>query len=116
VSGEIDKTLVEALRAMARDGRMPSEMFVAIKGRFGPSCHILDIIRYFREAFRLTLAEAKPLAGVSDYRGDTGREIVDVPLLDSLLLPAIHGRAPEWRAVAPATSRAERGAADDRGR
>jgi len=114
VSGHTDPKLVEALRTMAQDDRMPSEMFVAIKGRLGTACHILDIIRYFRAAFGLTLAEAKPLACVSDYPGDTGREIVDVPLLDSLIQPVIVARAPVWRAL-PVSPDAEPGAAADGG-
>lgn len=93
-----DPTMIETLRAMARAGRLPSEMFDAIKGQFGTACHILDIIRYFRQAFGLTLAEAKPLASLSGYPGDTGREIVDVPLLDNLLQPAVTAHRAEWDA------------------
>jgi hypothetical protein len=99
VSDRIDPTLIEMLRAMAREGRTPSVMFAAVKNRFGPSCHIIDIIRCFRKAFCLTLAEAKPLACTAGYTGETGPEVLDELGLDSLILPVIKARATEWDVV-----------------
>jgi hypothetical protein len=96
MSEGLDPMLIETLRTMAREGRRPSEMFTAVKGRLGSACHIVDIIRYFRSAFGFSLAEASPLAQVSGYPGNAGREVLDEPLLDSHLRPAIEAHAPEW--------------------
>ncbi len=55
--------------------------------------HILTLLDYFRHAFHLSLAEAKPLAALSR---NEQRDIEDEPLLDELLSPAILNNRSEW--------------------
>ena len=78
---------------MARQDRSPSEMVRELKRRLGRETHILTFLSYFRHAFYLTLAEAKPIAALSR---NEQREIEDEPLFDELLSPAILNHRLDW--------------------
>lgn len=78
---------------MARQGRAPSEMLRDLKRRLGAQTHILTILNYFRQAFYLTLSDAKPIAALSR---NEQREVEDVALLDELLWPAIMDHRMDW--------------------
>lgn len=83
---QLDPTLLASLRSMARQGRSPSEMLRTLKRSLGEETHILTLLKYFRQAFDLTLAEVKPIAALSRQKP---REVEDEALLNELLLPAI---------------------------
>jgi len=68
-------------------------MFRVLKRRLGGETHILTLMSYFRHAFHLTLAEAKPTAALSR---NEQREVVDEPLFDDLLSRAILTHRTEW--------------------
>jgi hypothetical protein len=89
----LDEAVIGTLRGMARQGQSPSEMFRELKRRLGVGTHIITLLSYFRHAFHLTLAEAKPIAALSR---NEARETVDEPLLDDLLSPAIRNHRSEW--------------------
>jgi hypothetical protein len=55
--------------------------------------HVLTLISYFRRAFHLTLAEAKPIAGLSR---NEERTVEEEPWFDELLSPAIRGHRSDW--------------------
>lgn len=95
---QLDQAIIGNLRSMARQGRSPSEMFRELKRCLGTEAHIVTLLNYFRQAFCLTLADAKPLAALSR---NEQREVVDQPLLDELLLPAILKHRPEWEGHKP---------------
>jgi hypothetical protein len=63
------------------------------KRRLGEETHILTLLKYFRQAFHLTLAEAKPIAALSR---NEQREVEDESLLDELLAPAILKHRSDW--------------------
>jgi len=90
---QIDEAVVSALRGMARQGRSPSEMVRELKRRLGMETHVLTLLSYFRQAFHLSLAEAKPIAALSR---NESREVEDATLLDELLSPAISNRRSDW--------------------
>jgi hypothetical protein len=95
---QLDQAVIGALRGMARQGRSPSEMFRELKRRTGAETHILTLLSYFRHAFHLTLAEAKPIAALSR---NGQREVDDEPLLDDLLSPAILNHRSDWESHNP---------------
>jgi hypothetical protein len=69
-----------------------------VRQRLGVETHILTLLSYFRHAFYLTLAEAKPITALSR---NEQREIEDESLLDELLLPAIRNHRSDWEGQAP---------------
>ncbi|HVS34587.1 MAG TPA: hypothetical protein VMS17_03330 [Gemmataceae bacterium] len=89
----LDQAVIDALRGMARQGRSPAEMVREVKRRLGGETHILTLLSYFRYAFHLSLAEAKPIAALSR---NEHREVEDEPLLDELLSPAILNHRSDW--------------------
>lgn len=89
----LDQRLVGDLRGMARAGKSPSEMFNSLQGALGGTPHILTLVAYFREAFALSLAEAKPFAALSR---NESRGIEDKALLDELLAPEIAKHRAGW--------------------
>lgn len=93
---DVDPTIVEMLRSMARSGETPSSMFAAINHRCGTTCHKIDVINYFRDAFALSLKEASPLASCSDRVENEGLRVVNALLLDSYILPAIRDHESDW--------------------
>ena len=90
---DLDETLVAGLRASARGGESPAEMFRSLKGALGGQPHILTLLEYFRQAFGLSLAEVKPIAALSRT---AERELENDSLLNDLLAPAIGKRRPYW--------------------
>jgi len=90
---QIDETVINKLRSMARHGQSPSEMVRQLRVCLGMTAHIVTLLSYFRHAFCLTLADAKPIAALSR---NEQREFEDETLLDELLLPAILNRRSEW--------------------
>ena len=90
---QLDQAVIGTLRGMARQGRSPSEMVRELKRSLAVEAHIVTLLSYFRQAFHLTLAEAKPIAALSR---NEQREIEDEPLLDELLSPAILNRRSDW--------------------
>jgi hypothetical protein len=90
---QLDQTVIGILRSMARQGQSPSAMFREVNRHLGRGMHILTLLSYFRHAFHLTLAEAKPIAALSR---NEQREVVDEPLLDELLSPAILNHRSDW--------------------
>jgi hypothetical protein len=95
---QLDQAVIGTLRGMARQGRSPSEMVREVKRRLGAETHILTLLSYFRHAFHLTLAEAKPIAALSR---NEQREVEDEPLLDDLLSPAIVNHRSDWEGSKP---------------
>jgi hypothetical protein len=81
---------------MARSGESVAAMFNELKRRLGPRGSMVDIVSCMREAFHLSLAEAKPLAALSRTEA---RDIQDPELLDRLLKPAISKHRHEWDVV-----------------
>ena len=87
-----DQTVTD-LRQMARRGESVASMFKELKDRLAPDASIVTILDYFRSAFCLTLAEAKPIAALS--RSER-REVEDEERLDELVTPAIAEHRSEW--------------------
>src|SRR5258708_974287 len=90
---QLDQAVIGTLRGMARQDRSPSEMARELKRHLGRETHVLTLLSYFRHAFHLTLAEAKPIAALSR---NEQREIEDEPLFDELLSPAILNHRSDW--------------------
>ena len=90
---QLDQAVIGTLRSMARQGRSPSAMVRELKRRLGMKTHVVSLLNYFREAFCLTLADAKPIAALTR---NEQREIEDETLLDKLLLPAILNHRMDW--------------------
>src|SRR3954462_12140004 len=93
---QLDQAVIGTLRGMARQSRSPSEMVRELKRRLGPGMHVLTLLSYFRHAFHLSLAEAKPIAALSR---NEHREVEDEPLLDELLSPAILNHRLDWEGL-----------------
>jgi hypothetical protein len=90
---QLDQAIIGTLRTMARQARLPSDMVRELKRRLGKETHVVTLLSYFRHAFHLTLAEAKPIAALSR---NEQREVEDEPLFDELLSPAILRHRPDW--------------------
>lgn len=90
---ELDHAVIGALRSMARQGRSPSELLREARRRLGDQTHIVTLLSLFREAFHLTLAEAKPIAALSR---NEERVVEDESLLDQLLSSAIASHRSDW--------------------
>jgi len=90
---QVDQAVIGTLRGMARQGQCPSEMVRELKQRLGRKTHTLTLLSYFRHAFYLTLAEAKPIAALSR---NEQREVEDESLFDELLTPAILNHRSDW--------------------
>jgi hypothetical protein len=93
---QLSQAVMSNLRSMARQGRSPSELVRELKRTLGAETHIVTLLNYFRQAFCLTLADAKPIAALSR---NERREIEDEALLDELLLPVILDRRSDWEAL-----------------
>jgi hypothetical protein len=90
---QLDQAVLGNLRNMARQGRSPSQMLRELKRHLGADTHIVTLLDYFRQAFCLTLAEAKPLAALTR---NEQREVENEADLDELLLPAIVKHQSDW--------------------
>ncbi len=85
--------MITNLRNMARRGNPPSQMLRAVVNFFNTKePHKLDIIKHMREAFCLTLQQAKPIAGWSA----DGRGQLSDSQLDDFLMPEILKNRNEW--------------------
>ena len=91
--GQLDQAVIIRLRLMAQAGRSPSELVRDLKVCLGADTHIVTLLDYFRQAFCLTLAEAKPLAALSR---NEQRDVEDEALFDELLAPAILTHRASW--------------------
>lgn len=90
---QLHPEIVEEMRRMARGGHSPRDMFRLLKKVLGSDSHILTILKYFRQAFGLSLSEVKPIAALSR---NEKREIENDDLLNELLIPKIMERRNEW--------------------
>jgi hypothetical protein len=90
---QLDQATIGMLRGMARKGRSPSDMFRELKQLLGMEIQILTLISYFRHAFHLTLAEAKP---ISSLTRNEQRKVDDEHLFDELLSTVILNHRPVW--------------------
>lgn len=90
---QVHPSEIQSLRDMARRGESAAAMVRHLKGRLGSGAHVPDLIRCFRDAFCLTLAEAKPVAALTRT---TGREIVDEDQLNRLVMPEIERHRGDW--------------------
>jgi len=68
-------------------------MFQELKRSLGNEAHIVTVLKYFRQALGLTLADVKPIAALS--RNEL-REIEDAAIVDELLSPAILKHRADW--------------------
>jgi hypothetical protein len=90
---ELDPQVIHQLRVMAGERRAIGEMVRKILSMrdftvSGP----IDVLRYFREAFGLTLPQAKPVA---DWLAYGGSEAPDADL-NSLVWPFIKCNRDSW--------------------
>ena len=90
---EFDPQVIFQLRAMAGEHRPIGEMVRTILSMrdftlSGP----IEVLRYFREAFGLTLPQAKPVA---DWLAYSGSEATDADL-NSLVWPFIKCNRDTW--------------------
>ena len=86
------EAVINSRQRMARQGCSPAELFRELKRWVGPETHIVTRLNYFRQAFRLTLADVKPLAALS--RNSNGAIEYDA-LLNDLVAPVILKRRPD---------------------
>lgn len=89
---KIDQSLINQMRDMARRGKSVTAMFHEVQSKSADS-HILDILAYFRNAFCLSLKEAKPICALSRSEG---RSISDESLLEELVMPEIEKHRQDW--------------------
>ena len=90
---DADQSTIGDLRNMARRGCAPSAMVRSLQIKFGPDTHVVTVLNYFRNAFGLSLAEAKPIAALSR---NESRSTDDERQLDRALLPAIQSHRNVW--------------------
>jgi hypothetical protein len=87
----LDPTLVERLRELARQGRTVAEMVHYLQASLDPrDNYFLKILLYFKSAFSLSLREARNIEGAHCM----GNEALTDDELDSLLRPLILERLP----------------------
>lgn len=86
------ETVITELRAKARKGDRPSQILRELVLASPSQPHKLDLIRDVREAFCLTLQQAKPIAGWDvDGRGELSDQ-----QLDDFLMPEILKNQVQW--------------------
>jgi hypothetical protein len=90
---DADPNTIGELRSMARQGCAPSAMMRRVQQKLGHGTPIVTVLNYFRQAFCLSLAEAKAIAALSR---NESRSIDDESQLDHMLLPAIQSHRCEW--------------------
>ena len=83
---------IRHLREMARR-ESAATMFRDRRSRLGSSAHILDIVRCLRDAFCLSLAEAKPVFALTR---STDREITDEAEFNRFVTREIEKHRPDW--------------------
>jgi len=90
--------VIHLLRDMAAQRRSVTEMVRSVGARFAaPALSPVDVVRAFREAFGLTLAQAKPIADWLAYGGDDQSETA----LHDLIWPYIESNQDSWRQPVP---------------
>ena len=89
----VDPNDVRKLREMARRGASVAAMYRQLKGRLGSGAHILYILNCFRDAFSMSLAEAKPLVA---FTRTADREIDDEDTLNRLVMLEIEKHRNDW--------------------
>ncbi len=90
---ELNPAVVHRLRDMARHGASVPQMLREILRSLAPERpHAVTVIKYIRDAFRLSLAQAKPIAGW--FRDGTG-DLQDAQL-DELVMPEILKNRQKW--------------------
>lgn len=92
----VRQAVVAGLRQMALRDAEPSKMVEWLRHELD-STEVLEVIHCFRDAFGLTVAEVKPIAGLT--RSDD-RSVADAVLLNELLAPAIDARREQWQHLA----------------
>lgn len=92
-STQLQPGIVEEMQSMARGGHSPISIFIYLNKTLGSDSHILDILKYFRKAFGLSLSEVKPIAALSR---NERRGIENADLLNELLMPKIMERQNQW--------------------
>jgi hypothetical protein len=91
VHESFDPVVIHTLRKMADEHRSIAEMVRAIlPGRPSTAEGTFEVVRYFREAFALTLPQAKPIA---DWLVHGGGEQSD---LHDLVWPYIESNQASW--------------------
>ncbi len=97
-----DPILVAELRRMGREGQPPAMMLHEIIRFLGPRVpHKLTLIAHMRDAFRLSLAEASPIAG---WSSEAPAELSDTQL-NGLLSPIIQRNREQWEREQDETKR-----------
>jgi hypothetical protein len=93
---DLDPMIVHDLRKMAKKGLTPSQMLRAIVNKISPNVpHKLELIRYMREAFCLSLQQASPIAG---WVADGSGELNDSGL-DGFTMPEIAKNRRNWESL-----------------
>jgi hypothetical protein len=95
---QLDQELIRLLRTMAADNRSVPDMVRAIRSRpdGSPALNAFNVLHYFREAFGLTLPQAKPIADWVAYGGSGS----DDSELHRLVWPYIEGGRGSWECTA----------------
>jgi hypothetical protein len=89
----LNPAILSELVSLARNGATPAQIMHRLVDRLPPADrHTVDLIRYMRQAFGLSLAQAKPIAGWAP--NGTG-ELKD-SRLNELLMPDIQANQGRW--------------------
>jgi hypothetical protein len=89
----IDPAIVSELVSLARDGATAAQIMHTLVQRLpAADQHTMDLIKYMREAFGLSLAQAKPIAGWAP----NGTGELNDSRLNELLIPDILGNKGRW--------------------
>ncbi|MHB1426360.1 MAG: hypothetical protein ACYC3I_24620 [Gemmataceae bacterium] len=95
---QINQAVLVSLRSMATQGQSPFEMLRMLRRSLGTQTHITTLLKYFRQAFGLSLTDVKPIVALSRNEQRAGD---DESLLDNLLLPAIFKHRTDWESSKP---------------
>jgi hypothetical protein len=89
----VDAVIVHEMTTLARNGATPAQIMRTLVGRLSPAdTHTVNLIRYARAAFGLSLAQAKPIAG---WAPNGSGELKDARL-DELLTADILANRDHW--------------------
>jgi hypothetical protein len=92
---ELDPNVVKELREQADSGTPPSKLISIIEVRLGleNTNFRLLAVAYFREAFRLSLADASQVGAASIFPGGSWSDTQ----LDTTILPLIQRNRDSWK-------------------
>jgi len=95
MESEVDSDIIDEMRRLARSGAVPTQILRALQERLAadPSTFRLRAILHFREAFQLSIGDAKRIGAASMFP-DSARSDQD---LDAELLPLILAKQDLWR-------------------